>query len=128
MIRRPPRSTLFPYTTLFRSGSTTSQAAPVTATHPYQTAGNYTVEVTVTDRDGASGLGAKSVTVSAAAATATLVGAGTVASCGSTGDEATAAIIDATPGTVFTLGDNVYPSGSLTNYQNCYNQIGRAHV
>src|SRR3712207_8807186 len=26
MIRRPPRSTLFPYTTLFRSGSTTSVA------------------------------------------------------------------------------------------------------
>src|SRR5204863_8643333 len=28
MIRRPPRSTLFPYTTLFRSGSTTSGRAP----------------------------------------------------------------------------------------------------
>src|SRR3712207_7321888 len=26
MIRRPPRSTLFPYTTLFRSGRTLSQA------------------------------------------------------------------------------------------------------
>src|SRR3712207_8228297 len=28
MIRRPPRSTLFPYTTLFRSDSTKSQAPP----------------------------------------------------------------------------------------------------
>src|SRR5260370_24810280 len=27
MIRRPPRSTLFPYTTLFRSGTTTIAAA-----------------------------------------------------------------------------------------------------
>src|SRR5258708_18286794 len=27
MIRRPPRSTLFPYTTLFRSSSRTSEAA-----------------------------------------------------------------------------------------------------
>src|SRR5260221_3561304 len=27
MIRRPPRSTLFPYTTLFRSGTSTSTAA-----------------------------------------------------------------------------------------------------
>src|SRR3712207_8882665 len=27
MIRRPPRSTLFPYTTLFRSGGTTNPAA-----------------------------------------------------------------------------------------------------
>ncbi len=71
--------------------------------------------------------GAKSVTVSTAAATATLVGAGTVASCSSSGDEATAAILDATPGTVFTLGDNVYPSGSLANYQNCYNPSWGRH-
>src|SRR5258708_20767912 len=27
MIRRPPRSTLFPYTTLFRSGSSTTRAS-----------------------------------------------------------------------------------------------------
>src|SRR2546422_5529854 len=32
MIRRPPRSTLFPYTTLFRSPSTCSPAYPSTAT------------------------------------------------------------------------------------------------
>src|SRR5258708_27731454 len=30
MIRRPPRSTLFPYTTLFRSSQRTSPAAPCT--------------------------------------------------------------------------------------------------
>src|SRR3712207_8151729 len=29
MIRRPPRSTLFPYTTLFRSGGTHGQRRPV---------------------------------------------------------------------------------------------------
>jgi len=109
------------------AGSTTSQATPLTATHTYQTAGTYSVQVTVTDRDGASGVGAKSVTVSPAAATVTLVGAGTVASCSSSGDEATAAILDATPGTVFTLGDNVYPSGSLANYQNCYNPSWGRH-
>src|SRR5256885_10008123 len=28
MIRRPPRSTLFPYTTLFRSGTTAAARAP----------------------------------------------------------------------------------------------------
>src|SRR3712207_7985415 len=32
MIRRPPRSTLFPYTTLFRSGNTDGQLAGVA--HP----------------------------------------------------------------------------------------------
>src|SRR2546425_12806415 len=57
----------------------------------------------------------------------TLVGAGTVASCSSTGDEATAAILDTIPGTVFTLGDNVSPSGSLANYQGCYNSSWGRH-
>src|SRR3712207_8861934 len=32
MIRRPPRSTLFPYTTLFRSALSEAGAAPVAAT------------------------------------------------------------------------------------------------
>src|SRR2546430_7394543 len=32
MIRRPPRSTLFPYTTLFRSSPTSAAPASVTAT------------------------------------------------------------------------------------------------
>src|SRR5256885_7417181 len=33
MIRRPPRSTLFPYTTLFRSCGTTSRAPGLAAGH-----------------------------------------------------------------------------------------------
>src|SRR5438034_1641995 len=32
MIRRPPRSTLFPYTTLFRSGGSTTHAIRASAT------------------------------------------------------------------------------------------------
>jgi hypothetical protein len=36
-----------------------------------------------------------------------LVGAGDIADCGSSGDETTAALLDAIEGTVFTLGDNV---------------------
>src|SRR2546426_8681071 len=35
MIRRPPRSTLFPYTTLFRSYMTVAVAALLTAACPY---------------------------------------------------------------------------------------------
>src|SRR2546425_3252900 len=34
MIRRPPRSTLFPYTTLFRSRNQTNQGATVDAVAP----------------------------------------------------------------------------------------------
>src|SRR5256885_8374605 len=33
MIRRPPRSTLFPYTTLFRSGSASESRAPTLVPH-----------------------------------------------------------------------------------------------
>src|SRR3712207_8733865 len=34
MIRRPPRSTLFPYTTLFRSGADLLHPPPARAGHP----------------------------------------------------------------------------------------------
>jgi hypothetical protein len=49
-----------------------------------------------------------------------LVGAGDIASCSSSGDEATANLLDNITGTVFTLGDNAYSSGSATEYTNCY--------
>lgn len=49
-----------------------------------------------------------------------LVGAGDIASCTSTGDEATATLLDSVAGTVFTLGDNVYDNGTATEFANCY--------
>ena len=58
---------------------------------------------------------------------ATLVGAGDIASCSSSGDEATAALLDAIPGTVFTTGDNAYLSGSLSEYNSCYNPSWGRH-
>jgi hypothetical protein len=57
---------------------------------------------------------------SGAAATAVLVGAGNIARCDRTQDEATARLLDNIPGTVFTTGDNTYASGSITDYNNCY--------
>jgi parallel beta-helix repeat protein len=51
---------------------------------------------------------------------ATLVGAGNVARCDRTNDEATGRLLDNIPGTVFTTGDNVFASGSATDYTNCY--------
>ena len=68
--------------------------------------------------------GSSSITVSTPApppASQVLIGAGDIAVCGSTGDDATSNILVATSGTVFTLGDNAYPDGSATNYANCYN-------
>jgi calcineurin-like phosphoesterase family protein len=55
-----------------------------------------------------------------APATAVLVGAGDIASCDSTGDSRTAALLERTPGIVFTLGDNAYPTGSSTDFSRCY--------
>lgn len=49
-----------------------------------------------------------------------LVGAGDIASCDSGGDEVTAALLDEIPGTVFTTGDNVYPSGTAAQFADCY--------
>lgn len=49
-----------------------------------------------------------------------LVGAGDIAGCNNPGDEATAALLDDIPGTVFTLGDNVYPSGTAALFGSCY--------
>lgn len=52
--------------------------------------------------------------------TAVLVGAGDIASCSSTGDEQTAALLRNIAGTVFTAGDNAYDSGSPQNFSQCY--------
>jgi hypothetical protein len=50
----------------------------------------------------------------------TFVGTGDIADCASSGDEATAALLDGIPGSVFTLGDNVYPNGTQSEYNTCY--------
>ena len=49
-----------------------------------------------------------------------LVGAGDIAGCSSEGDEATAALLDGIDGTVFTVGDNVYESGTDAEFEECY--------
>lgn len=47
------------------------------------------------------------------------VGAGDIALCGGN-QEATARQLDGIGGTVFTLGDNAYPSGTRDEFRNCY--------
>lgn len=51
---------------------------------------------------------------------AVLVGAGDIASCASTDDEATAALVNTIPGTVYTLGDTVYDNGTTSEFDACY--------
>jgi len=56
-----------------------------------------------------------------------MVGAGDIAHCSTTTDEATAKLLDGISGTVFTLGDNVYNSGTSAEFANCYNPTWRRH-
>jgi uncharacterized protein YjdB len=55
-----------------------------------------------------------------------LVGAGDIADCGP-GAEQTAQLLDGIPGTVFTVGDNAYPSGSDADYANCFDPTWGRH-
>ena len=52
--------------------------------------------------------------------TVTLVGAGDIAGCYYRADSKTARLLGRIPGTVFTLGDNVYPEGTAKQFRNCY--------
>src|SRR5215218_10505192 len=49
-----------------------------------------------------------------------LVGAGDIASCNKTFDEAAASLLEGINGTVATLGDNAYESGTALEFSNCY--------
>jgi len=52
--------------------------------------------------------------------TEVLVGAGNIARCDGTSDEATKLLLDGIAGTVFAAGDNVKGKGTLQEYNGCY--------
>src|SRR5215211_1710788 len=54
------------------------------------------------------------------ARTVTLVGAGDIAGCDFKQDRKTARLLGKIPGTVFTLGDSVYPDGTRAQFRHCY--------
>jgi acid phosphatase type 7 len=56
-----------------------------------------------------------------------LVGAGDIASCTTENDEATARLLDLIEGTVFTLGDNAYSTGTPTEFSTCYGPTWGRH-
>ncbi len=57
-----------------------------------------------------------------------ILAAGDIASCASSGDEATATLLDGLAGTVITLGDNVYESGTVSEFTNCYGPSWGRHL
>ena len=56
-----------------------------------------------------------------------VLAAGDIAGCDTSGDEATAALLDRLPGTVLTLGDNVYERGTTEEFAQCYNPTWGRH-
>ena len=82
-----------------------------------------------TDPQSGAATGAITLPMSAPAppGSAIFVGAGDIGSCVSAGDEATAALLDSIPGTVFTLGDNVYESGTPSEFRDCYDPSWGRH-
>jgi acid phosphatase type 7 len=50
----------------------------------------------------------------------TVLAAGDIADCASDGDERTAAVLDARPGTVLALGDTVYEHGTIEEFRRCF--------
>jgi hypothetical protein len=94
--------------------------------------GTYTAEAVQSDVAGHTGRSAPvtfTVTQSTPPASGdpTLLAAGDIADCSSIGDEATAALLDGLPGTVATLGDNVYESGTDQEFANCYQPTWGRH-
>jgi hypothetical protein len=57
----------------------------------------------------------------------TLVGAGDIGVCGSTGALATGRLVDTLPGTIFAAGDLAYDSGTAEQFQTCYEPAWGRH-
>jgi hypothetical protein len=85
-------------------------------------AGSATVTASVGTKSGSS-----TITVTTTPPPVVFVGAGDIASCSSTGDEATALLLDNIAGTVFTAGDNAYESGTPSEFTSCYDPTWGRH-
>src|SRR5262245_16474093 len=117
------RSTSLPVTTSGGAVNAALITAPTYVNSGLTNGTTYHYALAAVDSSGnASGLSAPASATPSAAPPAdpVLIAAGDIASCSWTSDEATAALVDGIPGTVVTLGDNVYENGTLSEFTNCY--------
>ena len=57
----------------------------------------------------------------------TLLAAGDIAACDTSGDEATAMLLDSLPGTLASIGDHVYEYATESDFRNCYDPTWGRH-
>ncbi len=108
-------------------GSVSDKTVPITATHTYTALGLDSVRVSITDKDAGVGSDSLAGLVEAPGTPEVFVGAGDIATCLKTSDDATASVLDGIAGTVYTVGDNAYPNGSTSDYANCFNPTWGRH-
>jgi len=109
-------------TVTWASGNTSVATVSPSGLVSGATVGSTTITAT---SEGQSGTAA--ITVVAASGSVVFVGAGDIADCSGSGDEATAALLDNIAGTVFTAGDNVYPDGADAQFAQCYDPTWGRH-
>jgi hypothetical protein len=118
--------------TLAASGSATYALTSLVDVRGPDRTGVWKLEVTGVDSSGAalavSPVQSSLTIVDPPVQDAILVGAGDIAACGRVESEATAKLLDGISGTVFTAGDNVYPTGSDETYRNCYGPTWGRHL
>src|SRR5881396_815373 len=101
------------------TGSASTAATPIAASHTYSALGLDSVRVSVTNSAGRTGSDSLAIRVMAPGTQVALL-AGDIADCNNSGRIQTAGLLDTLAGTVITVGDNAYPSGSTADYANCY--------
>ena len=110
------------------SGSSNTSTAQ-NPTHTYAAAGTYTATLTPSNGAGPGSPATRTITVDPPVTGGgnVFVGAGDIADCGRSTDEATAKLLDDISGTVFTAGDNTYPDGSTANFDDCFGPTWGRH-
>jgi hypothetical protein len=88
--------------------------------------GVHTIMAMVTDTEGRTAFDSTTIAVSATGVEV-FVGAGDIADCTSNEAEETAKLLDNIPGTVYTVGDNAYPNGTTTEFNDCYEPTWGRH-
>lgn len=109
------------------AGTTQTQGVSFTVNHAFPGLGSYTAILSVTDKDGATGSDTTTITIASPELGTVILAAGDISSCSQERDELTARILDTIPGTVFTLGDNVYPEAQRADYVNCFEPTWGRH-